>query len=356
MKLFAFLRKPVVLAAALAAVLIWAGSIYAQGDLSKNGPRMVKLFRPVVAKTSDSTVRVICDGKDTALGAVVGPDGWIITKGSELKGTIMCKLKDGKEYSAKIVGIHPDTDLAVLKIEASGLKTIQWEDSKEARVGRFVASVAPSEDPVAIGIVSVGTRSFKPGDQPPKNLALDSGWLGVGLDDATMGAKVNQVAPKSPADKAGLKVNDVITRVNDKKVYGAESMINLIQKYKPNEEIAIKLKRGDEAMEIKVKLDKRPANFAGNPQERMGSALSNRRGGFPVILQHDTIIKPADCGGPLVDLDGKVVGINIARAGRSESYAIPSEEVQKLLLPLMSGALAPPTEEIEVKTPPTDKK
>ena len=106
-------------------------------------------------------------------------------------------------------------------------------------------------------------------------------------------------------------------------------------------------------MEIKAKLDKRPAKYlAGNPQERMGSELSNRRGGFPFILQHDTIIKPADCGGPLVDLDGKVVGINIARAGRSESYAIPSDEVQKLLLPLMSGALPPPSEEIEVKTPP----
>ena len=32
---------------------------------------------------------------------------------------------------------------------------------------------------------------------------------------------------------------------------------------------------------------------------------------------------PADCGGPLVNLDGKVVGMNIARAGRTESYAIP---------------------------------
>ena len=83
----------------------------------------------------------------------------------------------------------------------------------------------------------------------------------------------------------------------------------------------------------------------------MGSVLSNRRGGFPKILQHDTVIKPADCGGPLVDLDGKVVGINIARAGRSESYAIPSEAVRELLLPLMSGMLPPPNEDADPKTP-----
>jgi serine protease Do len=361
MRPIANFRKPALLTAALAAVLICAGFASAQGDLTRNSPKVVKLFRPVVAKTSESTVRVICDGRDTALGAVVGPDGWIVTKAADLTGTIVCKLKDGKEYSAKIVGIHPGTDLAVLKIEATGLKTIEWRDSKEAGVGRFVASAAPSEDPVAIGVVSVGTRPLK-GDQPPRILAFENGWLGVGLDDAADGATINQVAPKSPAEKAGLKVNDTVTHINDKKIVGAKSMINLIQKHKPHVAITLKVNRGDEVMDIKVKLDRRPAEYANGPQqrqeqqERSGSALSIRRGGFPFILQHDTIIKPTDCGGPLVDLDGKVVGINIARAGRTESYAIPSEEVQKLLLPLMSGELAPPTEVTEVNTPPPEKK
>ena len=69
--------------------------------------------------------------------------------------------------------------------------------------------------------------------------------------------------------------------------------------------------------------------------------MSKKRGGFPVILQHDTVIKPTDCGGPLVDLDGKAVGINIARAGRTESYAIPTEAVLGLIADLKSGKLAP---------------
>jgi serine protease Do len=79
----------------------------------------------------------------------------------------------------------------------------------------------------------------------------------------------------------------------------------------------------------------------GNPQDRMGSTLSNRRGGFPFILQHDSILKHTDCGGPLVDLDGQVVGINIARAGRVETYAIPADEVRLLLPNLMAGKPAP---------------
>ena len=71
----------------------------------------------------------------------------------------------------------------------------------------------------------------------------------------------------------------------------------------------------------------------------MGSELSDRRGGFPSILQHDTVIKPIDCGGPVVDLDGKTVGINISRSGRTETYAIPSEAVLALIDDLKSGKL-----------------
>ena len=68
--------------------------------------------------------------------------------------------------------------------------------------------------------------------------------------------------------------------------------------------------------------------------------MSNRRNGFPVILQHDSVVLPEDCGGPLCDLDGHVIGINISRAGRVETYAIPSEVIQPLLSDLMSGRFA----------------
>ncbi len=73
----------------------------------------------------------------------------------------------------------------------------------------------------------------------------------------------------------------------------------------------------------------------------MGSELSKRRDGFPVILQHDSVVKPADCGGPLVDLEGHVIGLNIARAGRVESHAVPSETIRPLLEDLMTGKMPP---------------
>jgi chorismate mutase-like protein len=76
----------------------------------------------------------------------------------------------------------------------------------------------------------------------------------------------------------------------------------------------------------------------------MGRALSSRRTGYPTILQHDSVVKPADCGGPLVDLDGKVIGLNICRAGRVESWAIPAEVIKAVLPELKSGRLAPPVD------------
>ena len=49
-----------------------------------------------------------------------------------------------------------------------------------------------------------------------------------------------------------------------------------------------------------------------------------------------------DCGGPLVDLDGAAVGLNIARAGRTESYALPADVVIAAVKTLRSAAVNGP--------------
>jgi hypothetical protein len=117
--------------------------------------------------------------------------------------------------------------------------------------------------------------------------------------------------------------------------------MNTIGRLKPGDKVLLKIKRDNEDLEIEAKLGKRnPKDFL-NPQELMGTKLSNRRGGFPAIIQHDSGIRPEDCGGPLVDIEGKAVGINIARAGRTETYALPADDIQKLLPDLKSGKLAP---------------
>ena len=343
-------------------LLAFAGASYSQQFKidpkdQRDGPKVKEVFRPVVAKPSEATVRVSVDGKDVAYGVIVEPDGWIITKWSVVEDkrdkSITVKLKNGTVHKAEIKGVKDEDvkmdkdevkgayDLVMLKIDAKDLPTVQWRDSKEAKVGKWVASVGIGADPVAVGVVSVATRKYKLGDQPLKFANFDSGYLGVQLADAMGGVRVTIITPKSPAQKAGLKIDDIIYEAAGRRVGDVETLINTIGRFKAGEKVLLKLKRGEEDLEITATLAERPKELKGNPQETMGTKLSVRRGGFPVILQHDSGVRPEDCGGPLVDLDGKAVGINIARAGRTETFAIPAEDIQKLIPDLKSGKLMP---------------
>jgi serine protease Do len=327
--------------------LTWTGAAEAQNskgkqaelEASRNNPVIVKAFRDVVKKPSEYTVRVLAGEKEVALGTIVGADGWILTKWSEVREreNLTCKFKDGKVLKAQLVNFKDDNagayDLAMLRVKATGLPTVEWRPSSSATAGRWVASPGLGEDPVAIGVVGVGTRPHKDGDQFPKTFD-NSGYLGVELDDAMgEGAKITKVSDFSPAFRANLKKDDIIFELAGQTIEDVKSLQSTLQMFKAGEKVVLKIRRSEKELDMPVTLGKRPV---GNKQDYMGSKLSNRRGGFPFILQHDTVLDPKDCGGPLVDLDGKTVGINIARAGRTETYAIPSEKVIPLLTYLKS--------------------
>lgn len=341
-------------------LLVLAPAVPAQGrsdQFLKSNSQLLDAFAEVVAKPSNYTVRIKCEGKDAALGTIVASDGWIVTKFSELKNDPVCKLKDGHEFPAKVVGYNAANDLAMLKINAKNLPVVEWRNSHEAKVGSWVASVGTEKDPVAIGVVSVGTRTIQGRPGPRVSAKPTSGYLGVRMEAAEKGVRIVEVNSGTPAAKCGLKVDDVITNLNDKRITDLDSMIEFLAKKKAGDKVTIKILRDDKPMELTAELARRPADLnRGDFQNRMGSTLSERHTGFSTILQHDTVIKPTDCGGPLVDLDGKAVGINIARAGRTESYALPSELVISLLDDLKSGKYPPPPpEETEKKPTPAEE-
>ena len=147
----------------------------------KTGSKFLAAFRDAVAKPARSTVRIECDGKETALGVVISKNGYILTKASDLSGKITVKLADGDEYDATWVGYHEPNDLAMLKIATNGLTPVQWFESKVAPVGHFVASVGPGEDPVAVGVVSVAARNIPKSQdvkEPGSRLRLSRYWPG----------------------------------------------------------------------------------------------------------------------------------------------------------------------------------
>ncbi|MEA3162494.1 MAG: serine protease Do, partial [Verrucomicrobiota bacterium] len=76
-------------------------------------------------------------------GFIVRQDGYIVTNNHVIDGEdkINVKLKDGRTLSAKVIGSDERTDVAVLKIEATDLPTIDFANSDEVKVGQIVCAI-----------------------------------------------------------------------------------------------------------------------------------------------------------------------------------------------------------------------
>jgi len=299
---------------------------------ARDGSEMKTAMSQLVEAASRCAVRIVCDGKERALGTVVGPDGWILTKASELQGKVICRINGKMELEAKTVGIDPRFDLAMLKVDSTQLPRIEWNTSKQV-AGQWVAAPGPDGAPLAMGVVSV----------PRRPIPLTPGMLGVLFKEGEENATIQRVIPKSPAEQAGLQPNDEVLAVNGKSAANRDELIAMVKKFRPGTAIVITVKRGEEELNIKATLGKlqTPATRKRDMQNALGVGVSKRRDAFPVVLQHDTVLRPADCGGPLVDLSGKVIGVNIARGGRTETYCVPSDVLVVLMYNLMSGRLRP---------------
>ncbi|MSR53441.1 MAG: PDZ domain-containing protein [Gemmataceae bacterium] len=319
---------------------------------AKTTPAFLALFAPAIEKASKSTVRLLVDGKDAALGVVVSAEGFVITKASEIKsGVLTVKTRDGRDLDAKVSLVSEAYDLALVKVEGSGLSPIDWASSQDAPVGNWVAIPAIGKEPVSVGVVSTGPRSFSPPYGPPRVPTEKSGFLGVQLDQDSAGATIYTVTVGSAAEKAGILPKDTIIKVDAHEIANQETLINTLLGYKAGDKVKIMLIREGKQMELTAVLGARPSELLppakgkgpaprGDIQNSMGSVLSERRTGFPRIFQTDAVLKPTDCGAPLVDLDGRVLGIAIARAGRTESHVIPAETIKDLLPVFLANAKA----------------
>jgi Do/DeqQ family serine protease len=76
-------------------------------------------------------------------GFVVRPDGYIFTNFHVVEAAekISVKLKDGREFPAKVIGTDEKTDIAVIKIDAKDLPVVQLADSDAVRVGQFAFAI-----------------------------------------------------------------------------------------------------------------------------------------------------------------------------------------------------------------------
>ncbi len=299
-----------------------------------DGPHVRSAFRVVIAITRQSTVRVRTDGRDTALGAIVGEEGWILSKASRLPGVITCLLPDKRELESRIVGINREYDLALLKVDAKDLPALMLERTPSPKVGSWLATVGTKRGPQAVGVMSVG----------PRKIRHRAGTLGVRFYDHTEQPLVKLVFPDTGAEAAGLQSKDVLIGIDSQPTPTRQAFIQKIRQHSPGDWLKLRVRRGEETLNVEALLQGKTPSTRNEFQNRMGGTLSQRRFGFPQAFQHDSVLKPSDCGGPVVDVDGKVVGFNLARAGRTETYAVPTDVVIKIIekLKLSEPAVAEP--------------
>ncbi|MDI3530389.1 MAG: serine protease DegQ [Candidatus Atribacteria bacterium] len=102
-------------------------------------------------------------------GFVFRSDGYILTNNHVVEGADEIKVTfiDGKEFTGKVVGADPLTDLAVVKINASDLPVIPLGDSDKARVGEWVIAIGNPyglSHTVTVGVLSAKGRPIQSGD------------------------------------------------------------------------------------------------------------------------------------------------------------------------------------------------
>ena len=304
-------------------------------DFSRTSSDFVSVFEPVSKSMEQATASVFSAGKQVALGTVVEADGLILTKASELKHKLVCKIGD-EEYKAKIIGIHRKTDLALLKIDADDLNVIRWSEHPAEDVGNWVVSPKAKDGDTAVGVISTLTT---------RQIKRSRPFVGITMTNKKNGIQVTSVVNRSPADISGLLVGDVIYKIDGQKIKEIKDLQSILGQFDAGDRVTLDVYRFKEEVQVRVTLAEyeklAPSSQRSNQQNSMGSELSRRRKDFPLALQHDSMLQSNTCGGPLLDLSGDAIGINIARAGRVASYALPMETVLPIIDLLKTGELAP---------------
>jgi S1-C subfamily serine protease len=144
------------------------------------------------------------------------------------------------------------------------------------------------------------------------------------------------VQPNTGAAAAGLKPGDIILAVKERPISGLMELKSALTGTKPGETVPLRVRAGDDEKTINVTLSKRPElpkiyNPRLEQMERMGGKISRVRDSFTRVLQSDMRPEPNQIGGPVVDLEGRAIGITVARADRTRSFIMPSSAVAQML-------------------------
>lgn len=295
------------------------------------------------------------DTQSLGSGVIVDPGGYVLTNYHVVKDAaeIVVKLQDRRELEAELVGSDERSDLALIKVDATGLPTVKIGDSSKLQVGEWVMAIGSPfgfDHSVSVGVVSAKGRSLpsetyvpfiqtdvaiNPGNSGgplinlegeviginsqifsrtggfmglsfaiPIDVAMEvvsqlkeqgrvsRGWLGILIQDVNrelaesfgmdkpIGAVVLRVLPDSPAEKAGLKVGDVVVEFNSTTIDYSSDLPVVVGRTKVGSEAKVQVVREGKTLSLSVPIEELPEEVAverARPQVE-DSAPTNRLG------------------------------------------------------------------------------
>lgn len=279
-------------------------------------------------------------------GFIITEDGYIVTNYHVIEGANSVKVTtyDNTQYDAEIVGSDESNDIAVLKIDASGLTPVTLGDSEALNVGDDVVAIGNPLGELTFtltsGVVSAMDRQITTSNSVMMNLiqtdcAINSGnsggalfnmygevvgvtnakyssnssteasidnigfaipinsvqdivtsiiengyvvkpYIGVSVETVSSdmtgygipeGAVVRAVNEDSPAEKAGLKENDIITKVDDDTITSSNDLVSKIRKTAKGDKLTLTVYRKGEELTIDLTVDETKQDTAKTEEE-----------------------------------------------------------------------------------------
>jgi len=301
-----------------------------KGSFRRDNVAMKRLVAPISDSIRESVVQVLCGGEPVALGTIVATDGYVVTKRSELTAgdPIRLKLFDKRLIPGRLAGMSEENDLALIKIDSQEkFEAVKFLD-KTPEPGSFLISSGRAGNTIGFGVVGSGRIGVKP-----------QGRLGVNLRASEVrGATVFKVQPGSGAAIAGIERGDQIIAINGKEQNDRFQVVNTLSKMYPGAIVQLTIVRDQSTIEMSARMrDLRVLQESEN-DARVNGPRNDRLSGFDDVIQHDTVLNPHECGGPVLDTLGNVVGLNIARAGRVVSYALPASVMMNETVKMLNEA------------------
>lgn len=273
-------------------------------------------------------------------GFVISADGQILTNAHVVNkaDVVTVSFPGGQSFEGKVLGADPVTDIAVVKIAATNLPTVELGSSKNVRPGQWAIAIGNPlglQETVTLGVVSAIDRSgsdigvsdkridfiqtdaaINPGNSGGPllnargqvigiNTAIIGGAQGIGFAipidtaqqiaqtlitqgrvlhpylgvqlvaltpeireklesrniqiPAQQGVLILQVAPNSPADKAGIQAGDVLQQINNQPISKPEDVQRLVEQSGVGQPLPMQLQRGDRTLQVSVVPEPLPA-------------------------------------------------------------------------------------------------